>query len=224
MDVENNSLSLACDLVMEEQLKDIIKSKEEKLLHEKERIISHAKEEAARILERGKKEAQSNAHEIYEKAKEKGYKEGLAKGSKEIEEKKNQLKQSAIKQKEEYENLIKDLEPKFAKLTVDLLKKITGVIIKDKSVIEHLIGQALVGENNSKEFIIRISGEDYELVKGMEDKVHKLLDKDKSVSIMLDENLKKNQCVIETDHGIIDCSLDTQLDSLCENIKLLANC
>lgn len=36
-----------------------------------------------------------------------------------------------------------------------------------------------------------------------------------------DDSLKENQCIIETDQRIIDCSLDVQLQNLKDQIKML---
>ena len=42
------------------------------------------------------------------------------------------------------------------------------------------------------------------------------------MEIGLDKTLEKNQCVIEMDNGIIDCSLDVQLEALKQDLKLLS--
>ena len=34
--------------------------------------------------------------------------------------------------------------------------------------------------------------------------------------------MKKNECIIETDAGVFDCSLDIELNNLIKDIKLLS--
>ena len=42
------------------------------------------------------------------------------------------------------------------------------------------------------------------------------------LEITEDASLSANQCIIETDNKIVDCSLDAQLDNLREQIRMLA--
>ena len=46
--------------------------------------------------------------------------------------------------------------------------------------------------------------------------------KDTQIEITEDSALKRNECLIETDAGVFDCSLDVQLDNLIKDIRLLS--
>ena len=43
-----------------------------------------------------------------------------------------------------------------------------------------------------------------------------------SLEIVKDATLERNQCLIETDGGIFDCSLDVQLENLIMDVKALS--
>ena len=45
---------------------------------------------------------------------------------------------------------------------------------------------------------------------------------DKELDIIEDASLMHNQCIIDLDSKIIDCSLDVQLDNLKEQLRMLA--
>ena len=42
------------------------------------------------------------------------------------------------------------------------------------------------------------------------------------MDIVEDAAMKKNQCIIESDTGVYDCSLDIELNNLIRDIKLLS--
>jgi flagellar assembly protein FliH len=48
-----------------------------------------------------------------------------------------------------------------------------------------------------------------------------VLPTDATLRIVEEINLTKNQCLIETDQRVIDCSLDVQLNNLITDLKLL---
>lgn len=43
-----------------------------------------------------------------------------------------------------------------------------------------------------------------------------------NIDIVEDTGLERNQCMIETNTGIFNCSLDIELNNLIKNIKLLS--
>ena len=43
-----------------------------------------------------------------------------------------------------------------------------------------------------------------------------------NIDIVEDATLERNQCMIETNTGIFNCSLDIELNNLIKNIKLLS--
>ena len=43
-----------------------------------------------------------------------------------------------------------------------------------------------------------------------------------NLDIVADTTMKKNECIIETDAGVFDCSLDIELNNLIKDIKLLS--
>lgn len=199
-----------------------LKQQEKKLLEKKDKILAQANKEAEEILKKAKEEANNHAQAIREEAKEKGYKEGIEEASLHIEKKQKELNDLIQKQNMAYENKKKELEPEFANLIIDLINKITGILIEDKSVIQHLIHRAFISADSSHEYTIRLGNQDFDMIKDEKEKLFDFLNKDINVDIILDKNLQKNQCIIETDTGIIDCSLDVQLNNLSQDIKLLA--
>ena len=125
---------------------------------------------------------------------------------------------------EEYQKNAKLLEPQFADLTMKLVEKLTGVVAEDKKdLILYLISKTLKPIRGPKQFLIRVSEEDAPVVTQNKDALISLLAEDCTLEIFEDATLHKNQCFIETEDRLLDVSLDVQLKSLSEHLKMLAN-
>ncbi len=187
-------------------------------------IIAKANEEAAIILQKAKIDAEKNIKELYEEASNRGYKDGLEKSNHEILVKKTELESLRSNLLKDYEEKVLELEPKFAELVTLYVEKLTGICVdEEKEVIQYLIHNAMVSQEPSKHFIIKVSKYDYDTVIVHKEHIESLVNSDAIVEIMKDNDLTKNQCMIETDTSVINCSLDVKLSSLIRDIKLLSS-
>lgn len=202
---------------------EVTRKNNEKTTENDQYFLKSVKDKAKSIIENAESDARKVSTTIYSEAKEKGYQDGMKAASLKVEELENELKLRLEKHQVEYEEFIKNFEPQVADIVINLLAKITGIIIKNNQIINHLIHQALLGADKSRNYFIRVSEEDYSFVNEQKEQFIEIVGKDTEVEFGIDKNLKKNQCLIETDSGIIDCSLDVQLDNLYESIRLLAD-
>jgi flagellar assembly protein FliH len=202
---------------------DIIREKEEQLSEKADKILADASDKAKQIIEEARMQMELERQSVMEQANSQGFKLGYNDGQAEIsklqEELKDQMEQNAL----DYQRTLQDLEPKYTELTIKLLQKLTGVIVTEqKSVIMHLIHEALSDSDNSERYIIHVSREDKDFVKQKLDSIKDLIKENAVVEILIDSKLERNQCFIETDTSVIDCSLDMQLDSLVTDLRILA--
>lgn len=189
-----------------------------------EDIITNAKIEAEQIIQNAKLEGQKISEQLYTDAKRKGYEEGKQVASTELEIAKKHLQEQEVNLKNEYQQKLRNLEPEICSLLIELLDKLTGIVIEDKKdIITYLIHNALLHSDNSKSYLIKVSKDDYEYVLSKKDDLLDCVSGDSILfEVCLDRELNKNQCLIETDSSVIDCSLDIQLSSLIQDIKLLS--
>jgi flagellar assembly protein FliH len=207
------------DIALEEEEEIPQKSPEEIIREAQEQAI----EEAERIIKEAEEAAAAASEKMYEEAKSRGYAEGLKKGMEEADEMKRDLQETKIRQEEEFSEQLLLLEPQLADILTKLLEKMTGVLAEEhKQIIYHLVHNAIYHADNSKNFIIKISKEDYELMHLKIAELLTLVNPETAIEVVIDKELTKNQCMIETDTSIIDCSLDTQLNNLIRDIKLLS--
>lgn len=186
------------------------------------KILEQAKKDAEKLVEQAKITAELEKEKILEEGKRAGYKDGLVQANDEVASQKEELEQRAQQLEEKYQQLVEQLEPDFVKLVISLVKKLTGVLVEDKKdIILYLMEQSLKNLGKTMKLVIRVSADDVEMVRNEQERLLEFVDKDCEMEIVLDSTLKKNQCLLEADKQIIDCSLDVQMQSLIENLKMM---
>ena len=186
-------------------------------------IVDKARYDAAIILADAKKQAEEIKKAAKDEGLSLGYDEGMNRSIGEVE----QLKQQILSQKEEmeieYNQLIENIEPQLVGTILEVFSNITNVISMDKKdIILSLVNSVMAGDDVSNNYIIRVSSEDVKFLRDNKDKIEKMSRKDIHIEIVEDMSLKKNQCLIDTDLGIFDASLDIQLENLINDIKILS--
>ncbi|MBR4725917.1 MAG: hypothetical protein IK071_09080 [Lachnospiraceae bacterium] len=204
-----------------------VESNIQKAHEELEEILADARTEAENILAEARSQAEAEAEELKEEARVNGYNEGNEQARAEAEEQIAAARAEAEAEKEkyrtEYEKQVEEMEPAFVELVVKYVEKLTGIYNEDKQeIILHLIDDAFKGQKGTENFIIRVSEEDYPIVAYSKETMKGYISDDSTLEIVADKLLSKSQCMIETESRIYDCSLDEQLKSLIEDIRLLA--
>ena len=196
------------------------------IAHEAAIILNEAYDEANAIVDKAIQQSNQIKEESRQEGIELGRQEGLAAAAAEIE----QLKEQLLQEQEEYKNqLIREqeevysgLEPRFAEVVCDLVERLTGVVVKqNKDIIMYLINNAMKDIDNAHSFVIYLSEDDYPYVEENKDKIYGVMNPNISVELYQDAKLSKNQCKIETENGLVDLSLNLQLQQLQDALKLL---
>ena len=188
-----------------------------------EQIIADAKSEADRILSDSKKKSA----DMLEQAKEDGMSQALELARLQTEELEMNLtkeyEEKCRKLDAEYDERIKRMEPELVDILLKIFSEVTGVLAKDKKdMILTLVDTVMSGTDVSKNYIIKTSREDAQFLRDNKERIHGTVGRDINVEIVEDPTLKRNQCLIDTDIGIFDCSLDIQLEKLIDAIKIIA--
>ena len=190
---------------------------------EAERIIEEARLQAEQIIA----DANKNADAAFEDAKQNGYYEGNEKAQEEMNIKQAQLEaEFDNKRKEleqEYNNLKESIEPELVEVITDVFRKVTGVVAEDnQEIILHLINDVMHNADGSRDYVIKVSPDDYKFLVNNQGKIYCAMSREVNIDIVEDATLERNQCMIETNTGIFNCSLDIELNNLIKNIKLLS--
>ena len=176
-------------------------------------------------------EAKAEADKIRERAYKEGYEKGLEDGSMEAMKRtdaymENMRKEQELLFKNNQETLeenIADAQSKMVDLSCALIEKMTGILVDEyKSVMVYIINNALNESDNSKEFTIKVGEENYSYLVDNFDRLSGAANPNISIELYSDSKLNKRQCIIESENGIIDLSMDIQVRNLITAIKMLS--
>lgn len=178
-----------------------------------ERMLSEAQDEINRLTAKAREEARS-----------KGYEEGRRQGLEEVEALK---KECALKEKQlqqEYEKKMLELEPAFVEHLTGIYEHIFKVDLSAYNrLVRHLLVDAIQKMGDYRSYIIHVSKEDYSGVSGVKEQLQEEAGAGGAgFEIVADVTLSRSQCVIETEGGVYDCSLGTELAELKRKLRLLS--
>jgi flagellar assembly protein FliH len=192
--------------------------------------LEEANEQAQTIRDEANEvlaQAHMDARKIIEDAKRTGYEQGAQNAREEYNAKADELARDYEAKKaqleKEYNDMKASMEPELVETITEVFKKITYTVAEDnKDIIIGLINGVIKNTDISNEFIIKVSPEDYKFLVNNQGKIYCSVSKEVTMDIVEDATMKKNQCIIESDTGVYDCSLDIELNNLIEDIKLLS--
>lgn len=192
--------------------------------------LEEANEQAQTIRDEANEvlaQAHMEARKIIEDAKRTGYEQGAQDAREEYNAKADELARDYEAKKaqleKEYNDMKASMEPELVETITEVFKKITYTVAEDnKDIIIGLINGVMKNTDISNEFIIKVSPEDYKFLVNNQGKIYCSVSKEVTMDIVEDATMKKNQCIIESDTGVYDCSLDIELNNLIEDIKLLS--
>lgn len=193
--------------------------------------IEEARNELASLqaqLEQEKEQAQLEIDQMkakaFEEANEQGYQEGYRKGLDSVQELQKQCEDERLQQEQEYQKKLEEMEPLMVDTLCDVYSHIFKVEAKEhKELVLKLLQDTLLKVDGTGSIIIHVAKEDYAYV---QEQKGALLEEagmqNGSVEIVSDAALARAQCMIETEGGVYDCSLDTELAELKRRLMLLA--
>lgn len=196
----------------------------ERAKNDAQAILEQAKDDAERILSEARAQADEEKAQALQQARDQGYQEGQEKAQAEGEALKQELRAKEKELEENYQQLIDTLEPQFVDTITGIYEHFFGVELGSyKEVLAYLISSTLRGQEGGHEFIIHVSREDYPHVSVQKRQILAgAVSANCNVDVVEDLTLGKNECMIETENGIFDCGLGTQLAGLKNKLMLLA--
>lgn len=187
-----------------------------------EEILANARAQAQGILVTANHEAEIAKESIFKLASAQGYEEGMKRAKKEedaavaaLEAKKRQLQQ-------EYERQIAQLEPAFADILIELVKKVTSISYENrKEILYYLIETGLDFAQKDTQFDVILSENDYQRYSELFPSIKEHFQEKFILEFRKDVNLLEGSCKLENENRVIDCGLRTRLEGLLEDLSLL---
>lgn len=189
---------------------------------EAEQIIASAQEEADRRLQ----DAENQVQALFEEHKKLGYETGAK-------EKEEELEHTRIAMVEELNvrqnELTADYEKKLAEMESDVVDAVTAVFnsvfqiqFDDKrEILMALVANTLAEETPGKSIRIRVNEKNRAMLEEHLDELQEKVGHGVEIEFIHDTKLSDEQCRIETEYGVFDCGVDTQLSGLLKDIRSL---
>lgn len=186
--------------------------------------LQQASEQAEAIIN----DAQNQAEEIKQGAMEQGHQEGYDAGYQEGMAAVESLKADIEAQREglekEYQMLVDELEPEMVDVLTQIYEHVLGIELRDdKGIILHLLKNTLSRIEPGNDLIVHVSSDDYDEVMDEKEALNACVTSpNTTMEIIEDPLLKENECMIESDSGVFDCSLGVELSEISRKLKLLS--
>ncbi|MDD2966867.1 MAG: HrpE/YscL family type III secretion apparatus protein [Desulfovibrionaceae bacterium] len=177
----------------------IIKAQEANLLIQANSLLNAAQNYADTM--------QRKAEEAYEAKKQEGYTDGQEEGKMEHAEKMMETVMASVE-------FIEQLEHSLVDVVSQVLRRILGEMGDNERIVA-LVRQALLSVRNQQRVLIRLAPADEPAVRQA---LAPLLQSNPAsgnfLDILADARLERGACLLESELGIIDASLETQLTAL----------
>lgn len=188
-----------------------------------EQLLEDAREQAEQLLEDAKEQAGAVTEEARAEGERQGYETGRQQAAEELEKEKQQLEEKRRQLEQEYSRLRDSLEPQIVDAVCDLLEKVFYIQFDQyQEILLHLVKHAILKIESTKEFQVRISERNYQYIEEHKSEVLNRVGQSIKLEVEADASMDDTQCVIETDSGFFDCSIDVELKNLIKAIRSLS--
>ena len=111
---------------------------------------------------------------------------------------------------------------------VDVILKVFNKVFhiqfeNKKQILMHLINNAILNIEGDKDFRIKVADSNVLFLENHRNDILERVGHGIELEFISDSTMKGNECLIETESGIFDCSLETQLENLIKDIKSLSS-
>ena len=165
--------------------------------------------------------AQEEADNIKKSAFEEGYRKGLEQANSDIEKFRNDLSNFMNAPKNVYEYIAPDI----LEISVDIAKKIIKKEVEsDPQVLVNTIIEVLKTVSKSEPKInIRVKPQAVQFIKDTLPNITYQYGIDSKINIIADPSIEDGGCIFQTNNGIVDASIDTQLEIIKKALEGFTN-
>ena len=182
----------------------LVKASEVATVRTADEIIAAAEADAARIREEAKA--------AFEEEKKRGYEKGLADGKMEIAMQKLDLVDSSVK-------FMESVEGKMADIVMKALKSCV-VEIGDSEMVVQIVRKTMKAViRTQRQVTVKVAPEMVASVKARVDALRAEYPTIETLDVVEDSRLKGPACILETEAGVADASVDTQLAAIERSLK-----
>lgn len=206
-------------LVFSDQDKTMAKEQVKRAMDEAGVILEQARSEAEEFL----RQAETQVEEARQAGFEEGYREGVEQGFqagvdqliKNLETLFQNMERELNNAQMELDSQIQGLAPRLIRLSTQIAEKVVRREVQvDPAMIIDQVEQILKDVSRVKNLAIRVNPANLEIIKANEERFLALTQGIERIDFVIDHSLEPGGCVIETDSGGVDASIQTQLEMI----------
>lgn len=168
--------------------------------HEARQIIAEAEARAEQLVD----EARSQVQTIRDNAYQEGREEALAEYTKQT-----------VEALQSFEAYRAEIEPQYVALVRTCVEKILGQELKlNPDAVVGIVRATLRDATQQREINVRVHPADVEILRKNQRRLLDMLARAGNIEIREDESVRRGGCIVVTEQGTIDASLDRQLAAI----------
>jgi len=186
--------------------------------------IQQAQEQADMIIQNAQQQADDIMQDAMQKGHDEGYQAGYQEGAMAAQALKDEIEQQRGDLEKEYQQIVDELEPEMVDVLTQIYEHVFNIELReDKGIILHLLKTTLSRIEPGKDLIVHVSSDDYDDIMDEKETLNACVTSpNTTMEIIEDPLLKENECMIESDSGVFDCSLGVELSEISRKLKLLS--
>ncbi|WP_034452330.1 FliH/SctL family protein [Butyrivibrio sp. AE2032] len=186
--------------------------------------LQQAQEQADMIIQNANAQAEEIRNNAVEEGRAQGYEAGYQEGVAAAQALQDEIEQQRGDLEKEYQQIVDELEPEMVDILTQIYEHVFNIELReDKGIILHLLKTTLSRIEPGNDLIVHVSSDDYDEVMDERDTLQAAITSpNTTMEIIEDPLLKENECMIESDSGVFDCSLGVELSEITRKLKLLS--
>lgn len=188
----------------------LIKAPEAALLREAQALVEHARAEARGLIAAGEQRAkaiEAAAEARIAEAAERGFREGVQRGLSE------QARQHALRESKSARRMM-SLDERIGVLVMRTLGSILTERQHDERFFEAVMQRVLRAARDEKFLTVRVCAEQYDAARSAIERLLAQAGAAPFIEVLRGTGLSRGACVVESANGVIDASLDVQLEAI----------
>jgi flagellar assembly protein FliH len=178
------------------------------------------KEMEARVMQEVGKRAVQIEHEAYEKGFAQGEKDGLETGQKRLEVVVRQVGLVLKSLERRREELFLTFERELIDFAFCVISKILRrEALLSEGVIKDTLRAAFARLESNRRIVLHVNPIDFKYLLAHPDQLPFVLQDRERIKILEDDTVSVGGCLLETDYGIVDATLEGQFDEIVNRIK-----
>jgi flagellar assembly protein FliH len=186
--------------------------------------LQQAQEQADTIVQDAMAQAEEIRNNAINQGRQEGYDAGYQEGVAAAQALKDEIEQQRGDLEKEYQQIVDELEPEMVDVLTQIYEHVFNIELReDKEIILHLLKTTLSRIEPGKDLIVHVSSDDYDEIMDQKETLDACVTSpNTTMEIIEDPLLKENECMIESDSGVFDCSLGVELSEISRKLKLLS--